>query len=109
MPDDIWIEGMHSLVLISNPAPLTIRLFTTPPPFLDTQFCGHYTAVSPFAWQSNKAILFYFTQNSVSEIQFGVRVQRLDSASVAPPQEGSGEDWENICKAPAKCLAHGVT
>ena len=24
--------------------------------------------VSPFAWQSNKAILFYFTQNSVSEI-----------------------------------------
>ena len=34
-------------------------------------YCG------PFAWQSNKAILFCFTQNSVSEIEFGVRVQRL--------------------------------
>ena len=33
--------------------------------------------MSPFAWQSNKAILFYFTQNSVSEIQFGTSVQRL--------------------------------
>ena len=30
----------------------------------------------PFAWQSNKAILFYFAQNSVSEIQFGTDVQR---------------------------------
>ena len=27
--------------------------------------------MSPFAWQSNKAIFFYFIQNSVSEIQFG--------------------------------------
>ena len=34
-------------------------------------FLGHRPAVAPFAWQSNKAILFYFTQNSVSEIGFG--------------------------------------
>ena len=27
-------------------------------------------AISAFAWQNNKAILFYFTQNSTSEIQF---------------------------------------
>ena len=32
--------------------------------------------MAPFAWQSNKAILFYFTQNSVSEIQFCTGVQR---------------------------------
>ena len=31
-------------------------------------FRGQEPTVSPFAWQSNKAILFYFTQNSVSEI-----------------------------------------
>ena len=28
----------------------------------------HESIVSPFAWQSNKAIRFYFTQNSVSKI-----------------------------------------
>ena len=33
-------------------------------------------AVSPFAWQSNKVILSYFTQNSVSKIQFGTSAQR---------------------------------
>ena len=35
----------------------------------------------PFVWQRNKAIFFYFTQNSAFEIYFGVGVQRLDSAS----------------------------
>ena len=30
----------------------------------------------PFAWQSNKSVLFFFTQNSVSEIQFGTGIQR---------------------------------
>ena len=39
-------------------------------------FLGHKLAVSPFAWQSNKAILFYFTQDSVSEVQFGTSAQR---------------------------------
>ena len=32
--------------------------------------------MSPFAWQSNKVILFYFTKNSVSEIWFGIGIQR---------------------------------
>ena len=32
--------------------------------------------MSPFAWQSNKVILLYFAQNSVSKIQFGTSVQR---------------------------------
>ena len=39
-------------------------------------FSRQEPTVSPFAWQSNKAILFYFTQNSVSKIQFHTRVQR---------------------------------
>ena len=30
----------------------------------------------PFAWQNNKTVLLYFTQNSVSEIQCGTSVQR---------------------------------
>ena len=32
--------------------------------------------MSPFAWQSNKAILFYFTQNSVSEVGISTGAQR---------------------------------
>ena len=32
--------------------------------------------MSPFAWQRNKAILFYFNQNSVSEIRFSTGAQR---------------------------------
>ena len=32
--------------------------------------------MSPCAWKNNKAILFYFTQNSASEIWFGTGVQR---------------------------------
>ena len=32
--------------------------------------------MSPFAWQSNKAILFYFTQHSVFEIRFDIGAQR---------------------------------
>ena len=40
--------------------------------------------MSPFAWQSNKAIFFYFIQNSVSEIQFGTWCTEAElSASVA--------------------------
>ena len=31
----------------------------------------------PFAWKSNKAVLFYLTQNSASEIKFGTGAQRL--------------------------------
>ena len=33
-----------------------------------TQFWGRYPSVASFVWQSNKAILFYVTQNSDSEI-----------------------------------------
>ena len=33
-------------------------------------FSGQESTVAPFAWQSNKAIIFYFTQSSVSKILF---------------------------------------
>ena len=39
-------------------------------------FEGHEPTVAPFARQSNRVILFYFTQNSVSDIRFGTSAQR---------------------------------
>ena len=39
-------------------------------------FWGQEPALSPIAWQSNTAILFYFTQNFVSEIWFITGIQR---------------------------------
>ena len=38
-------------------------------------FWGHKSTVSSTAWQSDEAILFYLTQNSISEIWFGTGVQ----------------------------------
>ena len=46
------------------------------PPWLRHSFQGQEFIVSPFVWQSNKAFLFYFTQNSVSEIWFGTSADR---------------------------------
>ena len=43
---------------------------------LPTQSSSEHTVLralanyGPLAWQSNKAVLFYFTQNSISQIQF---------------------------------------
>ena len=36
----------------------------------------HFERQGLIAWQSNKALLFHFTQNSVSEIWFGTSAQR---------------------------------
>ena len=44
------------------------------PPRLELKFSRLGPTVSLFAWQKNKAILFYFTQNSFSEIWFGIGV-----------------------------------
>ena len=58
------------------------------PPMLDTQFWRHYPILAPFAWQRNKAILFYFTQNSVSKIWFGImhRAQAFGISAVRPSE-----------------------
>ena len=34
--------------------------------------------MSPFAWQSNKAVLFYFAQNSVSNVQLSTGAEKLN-------------------------------
>ena len=44
--------------------------------FRGRSFSRQEPALSPFASQSNKALLFYFTQNSVSEIGFSTDIQR---------------------------------
>ena len=43
--------------------------------------------MSPLAWQSNKALHFYFTQNSVSKIRFGTGAEAELSASVLASYE----------------------
>ena len=52
-------------------------------------FEGYKPTVSPFAWQSNKAILFFFTQNSDSEIQFGTSAQRPSFGIILYPPSHS--------------------
>lgn len=56
---------------------ITVRFITTLSRWGHTVLRAlvHYVSM-----QSNKAILLYFSQNSVSEIQFHVRVQRSDLA-----------------------------
>ena len=72
-------ETLHTPYSCQQPHPWTIAikpLITSS--WVETHsFRGQELSVSPFAWQSNKAILFYFTQNSVSEIRFSTGVQRL--------------------------------
>ena len=59
----------------------------------------------PFAWQNNKAILFYFSQNSVSRIQFSTSLQRSTFgitvrwlySSSTPLQDGIRANGKEIC------------
>ena len=59
----------------SRPWTTARNLLTESPRVGTRNFERQESVVSPFAWQSNKAILFYFTQNSVSEIQFSTSAQ----------------------------------
>ena len=53
-------------------------------------FSRQESTVSPFAWKSNKAGLFYFTQSSVSEIWFVTGVQRSWGFGIGfGPQHGT--------------------
>ena len=56
---------------------------------LDTQFLRHTPTVPPFAWQSNKAILSYFTQNCISEVWFGTSAE----AEFSAPERGASLSW----------------
>ena len=98
------IKGMQTLHTSGSlPSTLPLNLcYKTPhqiPPGWDTQFWGHEPAVSFFAWQGNKAILFYFTQNSTSEIQFNTSAQRPNFqhhyyhlACIATRQPSAGDE-----------------
>ena len=74
-PDDLWIGTRQTLQATwTLPTALAIKLLITPPSL--GQFWGASTCWAPFAWRSDKTILFCFTPNSVSEIQCGSSVQR---------------------------------
>ena len=60
--------GPAHILILSENLPLTYY-YKTPQHILpgwDTQLLGQEPAVSPFDWQSNKALLCYFTQHSLS-------------------------------------------
>ena len=59
-------KNVHKLIMTSLNHYYNHYSLTSPN--LDTQFWGHYPTMTLFAWQSNKAILFYFTPNSVSKL-----------------------------------------
>ena len=61
-----------------KPCPWTIavKLLTKSLQVGTPSFSGHEPPVFPFAWQSNKAILLCFTQNSASEIWFNTSTPR---------------------------------
>ena len=62
-------------------------------------FVRQEPAVSPFTWQSNKAILFYFIQKSVFMIQFDTGAQRSWIFGYSPAVCGVGSGGkESICK-----------
>ena len=69
----------------SCPWTIAIKLLIKFPPGWDTVCEGHKPTVAPFAWQSNKAILFYFTQNAVSEIRLCTGAQRSSFQHHYPP------------------------
>ena len=52
--------------------------------------------MTPFVWQSNKAVLFYFPQNSLSEIRFITGAQRGGAFSLSKEKHGfhsGGDGW----------------
>ena len=84
-PEDWWYwllltstpahqKNVHELITPSLKKYYQTSLLSSP--HWDTWFWGHYLAVAPFFWQSNNVIFSYFTQNSVSKIQFGTDVER---------------------------------
>ena len=70
--------GPARTLILSETPPLNhcYKPSSNPPGLGHIVFPRQEPIVPPFAWQSNKAILLYFTQNSVSEISFGTGVQK---------------------------------
>ena len=82
-PDDLWFEGMWTLhstpILSSSPNPNHKSPDKSPVPSSGHTVLRVLTHGNPLCFLI-KAILF-FTQNSISQTQFGVRVQKLNLAS----------------------------
>ena len=74
----IYQKNVHELITPS--LNITIKLLTTPST-LGHRVLKAKACCGPPCLAKNKAILFYFTPNSVSENSFSVRVQRPDLAS----------------------------
>ena len=63
------IKGVPCIPWCLSATPLLNHFCKTPHQVLPSRgdsFLGHESTMSPFAWQSNKFILFYSTQNSIS-------------------------------------------
>ena len=59
-------KNVHKLI---TPCSLnTVRLLTAQPPGWNPEPWGHWPTVAPFAWQSNKAISFYFAPNCLWDL-----------------------------------------
>ena len=82
-PPEARLQALHTLILSATP-PLC-HCLTTPhqvPQGWDTGVRDRSPLCLPSVWQSNKAILFYFTQNSDSEVQ--LQYWRTDAKFSAP-------------------------
>ena len=82
-PGERSADSAHTLML-SATLPLNL-CYKTPYQIVPygAFFHGHTPSVSPFAWQSNKAILFYFTPNS--KVKFKLTVSDSFSTNVDRP------------------------
>ena len=72
-----------SLALFFNSLLLALGLVKVVEMSEGTQFSGHEPAVSPFAWQSDRAILFYLTPPPRKKKK--CQRWRLGKAETAPP------------------------
>ena len=64
--------------------------------------------MSFFAWQRNKIILFYFTKNSVSEIDLALVYREAELLASGEGQEcrdsGSMKDWRTVLWEPSEAV-----
>ena len=100
-----------NLVRDSTLGPVVIKPFIRSSGVGTHSFSRQEPAVSPFAWQSNKAILFYFTQNSVPEIWFGSGVQRGWAFGISFPfvkEDDNSACLVGLLRGSREFHAHGV-
>ena len=75
---------------------ITIKLLTIFSK-LGRTFSRQESTVFPFAWQGYKVILFYFTQNPISEIRFSTGAQSSWVFSITVTQGTQTLFWWRLC------------